>query len=322
MPTDTALAPSARARPFARLSPALVLGLVFGTLLLALLAYYQRGVRLRHGSVLLGAGVMLVFAGAVALRHRSWAPARAMVYDWLPIILAVSIYENLHDLTVVIRPQVVDPQLAALDEWIFGVQPTLWLEGIARPWLTDYLSLCYTTYFFIPPLLAGLLYVRGEVGRFREFQLIVLLAFYAGFAGYVAVPAVGPRYELIAAYGGKLSGLYYSWSDSVMTNLAAVARDCFPSLHTAISTIWLISAFRLRALLPARRVVLPVLVVITVSLWFSTVYLRYHWVVDVFAGWVLAFGADRVGRWVHAWWYRDEAAPALAGGRLEAGPQA
>jgi membrane-associated phospholipid phosphatase len=56
----------------------------------------------------------------------------------------------------------------------------------------------------------------------------------------------------------------------------------FPSLHVGLSSLVLWYGYRL-----SRRwfwiLLLPV-----VANWVSTVYLRYHYLVDVFAGWVVA----------------------------------
>jgi len=54
-----------------------------------------------------------------------------------------------------IRPDTVDLALARADAWLFGVQPTLWLQDHLHPLLTDYLALSYMTYFVFPPILAG-----------------------------------------------------------------------------------------------------------------------------------------------------------------------
>jgi membrane-associated phospholipid phosphatase len=64
----------------------------------------------------------------------------------------------------------------------------------------------------------------------------------------------------------------------------ACPRDCFPSGHTEIPllTLWLARRYRRKLFL----VYLP----ITAAMIFSTVYLRFHYVVDVLAGAALAGG--------------------------------
>src|SRR5262245_5931089 len=48
-------------------------------------------------------------------------PALMVMRDFLPFLLALVLYETLHDLTAVVRPNIVDGALAALDRSLFGV---------------------------------------------------------------------------------------------------------------------------------------------------------------------------------------------------------
>jgi membrane-associated phospholipid phosphatase len=86
--------------------------------------------------------------------------------------------------------------------------------------------------------------------------------------------------------------------------LEGVQRDAFPSGHTAIAIVVLAMAARYQ-----RRLFYPLLV-ITVSLMISTIYLRYHYVIDVIAGVLLAVLCLGVTFWL----YREpgERSPALA----------
>jgi membrane-associated phospholipid phosphatase len=67
-----------------------------------------------------------------------------------------------------------------------------------------------------------------------------------------------------------------------------IHRDCFPSLHTAVSTLTSLWAWRTRRLHRLGSVVATIYLPLNAALWFATVYLRYHWVVDLLAGWLLA----------------------------------
>lgn len=225
-------------------------------------------------------------------------------HHWLPFSLCSLIYENLHDLTCLIRRETYDSALMAFDQWLFGVQPTLWLERhLATPWLTDCMVLAYGTYFFLPAALLLVAYRRGDQRRFRTLSVAVLLVFLLGFLSYVLIPAVGPRYWLRGAYAQPvLSGrLFPGNASEIFGSLEAVQRDCFPSLHTALSGISLVYAWQWRELLPGRRLWLATYAILVVSVWASTIYLRQHWVADVMAGWLLvglvAVLAPRIAAW-------------------------
>lgn len=251
-------------------------------------------------------------AGGRLAADAPWtAPAR-IVSDWLPVVLCILVYENLHDVVKLIHPETFDRQLAAIDAWIFGVQPTLWLQRIAAPWLTELLSVAYASYFVTPAVLGGLLYASGRTSEFRTFMLVVIVTMYLGFLGYVLVPAVGPIYFLEGRYDAPthLTGLYFHrTAEAVMNDLRAINRDCFPSLHTAISTLASLWAWRTRRLHRFGRLVAGIYLPLNAALWFATVYLRYHWVIDLVAGWVLAAAVAWAVPPLARLWYAQRAAP-------------
>lgn len=272
-----------------------------------------RGFSVRTSFIAMGVLVVLaflsrgraLFRGPEARRDATRAAFR-VIREWLPFVLCVLVYENLHDATNVVRPDLMDEPLAAADQAIFGVQPTIWLEQhVTTPLFTDYLLFCYSGFFFFPPgVLLGLLYLRGQEFAFRTVAFTILACFCLGFVGYITVPAIGPRFVLREAYQNPVLGgiLLGNNATEIFVPYEQVMRDCFPSLHTAISTASLFSYWRFRHLVPRGPVLFWVLVPFIVSLWFSTVYLRQHWVVDVFAGWALAaFVLWLAPRAVRAW---------------------
>src|SRR5262249_15229223 len=118
---------------------------------------------------------------------------------------------------------------------------------------------------------------------FRTVALSVLAAFYLGLVGYLLVPARSPR--LCYAYDVPLRGVFglYEASSWAWDSLQAVTYDAFPSLHTAISSIALVWAWRL---LPRTWfwTYLPFVILLQIS----TLYLRQHYFVDLVGGWALA----------------------------------
>jgi membrane-associated phospholipid phosphatase len=284
-----------------RLGPDLICLVAFSSLLAALMGIYGGHLTFLQSSIVLPTVILaiLVVAGWLARSGRT----AAVVRDWSPLILLVWVYENFHDLTDLIRPHVVDGTLRRLDEAIWSIEPTLALERITRPWLTEYMTLAYALYFAYPAIVLATLYARGEFVRFREFGLALSLGFYLGLLGYMTVPAIGPRYFMAHEFTVPLDGLWLTARAAAAWNaIESVKRDCFPSLHTALTTISLVYMVRLRW----RRLALACGPLI-VSLWVSTVYLRYHWFVDVVAGFALAALCTTVAPAIVRWYYREAA---------------
>jgi membrane-associated phospholipid phosphatase len=73
-------------------------------------------------------------------------------------------------------------------------------------------------------------------------------------------------------------------------------RDCMPSGHTEIVLIVLYLSHRYE------RILFYLFFPIICGLILSTVYLRYHYVIDLFAGSALAIGCMIIGPHLYRWW--------------------
>ena len=102
-------------------------------------------------------------------------------------------YETLHDLTPLIRHDVVDDALIAIDRRAASASTSRsgWAAS-ARRWLTRIMVFCYLSYFFAPAILAALIYWSDRRQLFRDFLVSLCVTTLLGYTGYLLVPAVGP----------------------------------------------------------------------------------------------------------------------------------
>jgi membrane-associated phospholipid phosphatase len=206
-----------------------------------------------------------------------------LVRGWYPLVMVPLVFKELEHLVPRVHSRDFDWELAAIDFRVFGVHPTIWLERITVPWLTELLQLSYVTYYFLP-LAIGIPLWRS--GRYREYHLLLfalVITFFLSYFGYLSVPAIGPRFILNDQQSFPLEGLFlYAPIRSTLDWAEGITRDCFPSGHTAIA---LLVVYYSRRFTP--RLFWWILPVVS-ALVFSTVYLRYHYVIDVVAGALLA----------------------------------
>jgi len=202
---------------------------------------------------------------------------------WNPMIIVPLNFMELHYLVHTVRPQDMDALLIKIDYFLFGVHPTVWLERITFPALTEYLQIIYSTFYFIPLVLALLLYFKNRMEEFDFFALIIVYGFYLSYILYFAVPAIGPRFTLAHLQSEPLRGLFFTeLIRHTLNTLENIQRDCFPSGHTAMTFLTMFYARRFH------KKYFYILLVIGTSLIFSTVYLRYHYVIDVIGGLAMA----------------------------------
>jgi membrane-associated phospholipid phosphatase len=202
------------------------------------------------------------------------------------VALVLVLFNSVGELIAALRLPLVDHQLIRIDALLFGVHPTVWMERFINPVLTALLQFAYISYYFMPIALGVTLIVHGRTDDFEKALFGILLCFYVSYVGYILFPAVGPRFTLSGHQTtGLQAGPFITLIQETLNILEKNKTDAFPSGHTAIALVSLFYAWRMREKL------LALLLVPAVSgLIISTVYLRYHYVIDVIAGVALAAG--------------------------------
>ncbi len=229
---------------------------------------------------LMAAGVLIVMAAA--RREDRLPPALRVLVNFYPIAFVPILYENLGPLIAAARPRARDDLLIAADRWLFHADPTIELQRFVSPVLTDFFFVAYLTYYFIAIALGVVLWRRSRPAA-RRFIFTLTLAYVVSYAGYFALPALGPRVALASRHAVPLTTTGVSLAiSSTLDELEKTKFDVFPSGHTMIAVVVLLAAFQ-RA-----RDAFWWLLPIAVCLVLSTVYCRYHYVVDVIAGALLA----------------------------------
>jgi membrane-associated phospholipid phosphatase len=205
--------------------------------------------------------------------------------DWYLLPILIIIYLQLRIVIPLVHPHDADTVLIAIDRWIFfGHDPTVLLEPFLFRPVVEILQVVYASFYFLPLSLCVVLYLQQRKAVFHTVVSAIIIAFYVSYIGYFAVPAIGPQHTLAHLQNVELSGVWSFGCVRGMLNYASgIARDCFPSGHTMISLVTVFLALRYE------KKFAPVGLLWATALIFSTVYLRYHYVIDVLAGTLLAF---------------------------------
>jgi hypothetical protein len=197
----------------------------------------------------------------------------------------------------------LDPEFRLLDErllgWLFpGGEVAVWLDRHAwfgpATWtgkaLTEVFQLFYFSYYFWGYLLLIWLMVRvfrsvsalgadGLAARFRSLQDFLCAwagAYFLNFICYILFPVIGPKFFSPQTFVNPVDGFGLArMIQDFIVSQQAVQEDCFPSGHTALS--WVTGFAALRLAPRYARLALPAAMIITGA----TIYLRYHYVVDL-----------------------------------------
>lgn len=221
-----------------------------------------------------------------------------MIYDFIfPTIVVVFTFDSLGRLIPYINPVTYDELLIKLDYIIFNAHPTVALERFTTPIVTELLQLAYTSYYFLPIILGVALKVKGKKTQFDRGIFLVILCFFLSFIGYILVPAIGPRFTINHLQSTELHGIFLrDIIDSTLNALEGKKMDAFPSGHTAVTLVVLYLAYKFQ------RVIFWIFLPLVLALLVSTVYLRYHYVVDIIAGILLFALTIYIGEKYYNYW--------------------
>jgi hypothetical protein len=211
----------------------------------------------------------------------------APILDWIPLVGLFAVYENLkhmHANTITewlgILPK--DALMAAIDKFLFGAELPLKLQSLSPRW---FLSVMWFFYFWVyycgPTLLLGWIYFRlRDKELFARLRHLLIIAFLGGYILYILVPVAGPIFTI----GDQFSfPIVTHRAIKTLTFSYRYNWDCFPSLHTAIP--WLLTIAVWRSIPLTGRLIC---MLSSVGVTASTVFLRFHYGIDLIAGFIWA----------------------------------
>jgi membrane-associated phospholipid phosphatase len=225
------------------------------------------------------------------LRQACWGVFR----DWFPLLIILLMYYSMWGrATLLLFSRDRDMMLLNWDKWLFGMEPTIYLQRIISPPLTAWMEFSYTFHLYVMPIVGAFIYLLRPRSRFREMMCGLVVISFIGVLGYMIVPAIGPMYTLHSLYTAPLASSLAAFNRPIQfIDFARVRRDCFPSLHVGISFLIWLYAWRNSKLLFA------ILCPFILSCWLSTVYLRFHYAVDCLAGLALAPFCFLLANWLY-----------------------
>jgi membrane-associated phospholipid phosphatase len=196
----------------------------------------------------------------------------------------------------------LDGRVLSLQARILGVQPTLWLEGFVRPWLTEWMMFAYVVYIPLYPLVCLAVY-RGHGKRALEECLLALgLANVACDFGFILFPVAGPTAFMGHAYTVPLHGWVFTAVGEFIRSDLHYVGGSLPSPHAAAATVMWVMAWRY-----SRRLAW-VLTPVVLTLYVATFYLRFHYLTDTVVGIATAAGALAATPPLMRCWERSSAA--------------
>jgi membrane-associated phospholipid phosphatase len=217
-----------------------------------------------------------------------------------------------------------DPIFLAMDRWIFGFQPSLvFMHKLPYLWVSETLYFAYFCYYLMIPVIGLALYFRDRE-TFVRYLTVVSVVFYCCYLTYIFFPVIGPRavvkdipdftqdvsvyreaYDL-STPDSIQGGVFFGIMGYIYDNVEKSGGAAFPSSHVAVALATLFFSWQFLKRIRWVHLVFVLLLMV------ATVYCRYHYVVDVFAGVLTALVLVPIGDKLYATFDRTRQEKPLA----------
>lgn len=222
----------------------------------------------------------------------------------IPFIFLV--YTNVRVIIDVIFVNDFDYYLINIDKFILGNHIGEILKPLTNPVFTEYLQISYFMFFLMPIMHIIELSRKNNHNDFDKLTRNIIFGFLFSYFLYLFIPAIGPRFTIyeFSRLNIELPGIFFTDIIREIVNVGGgipkgslipeidVNRDCMPSGHTMMTIINMYFGFKFQSKLRW------FFYIIGLSLIFSTLYLRYHYLIDVIAGLVFAFISIKLEKFI------------------------
>jgi len=202
---------------------------------------------------------------------RTFYPAIGLAFAWT----------ELNSLVTMILPYWANNFVVGLDKALFGVHPTVWVQNIFRPWLTELMNFFYAFYYSFIPIGAFSLYFRNRKQETLDFLFLVFFTYCTVFLIFLFFPAEGPWVILKSLHTVKPQGGFFLKLNQFIQGQGSIRGGCFPSSHVAAAFTLLWATFRYQWRLGL------FLTPFVFGMAAATVYCQYHHAVDALSGMLL-----------------------------------
>src|SRR6201996_100254 len=294
-----------------------------------------------------------LIAASIGRGHKVFTVVR----DWLPFALVLVLYDLSRGAADMLGAPTLWHFQPQADRWLFfGTVPTVWLQERIKmpqpPWWEVIISGIYMSFFVLPYVVAGVLWLRNRSDWAAFARRFVALSFVA-LVVYIVSPAAPPwaaarctaadvasgpssphcmfRSPARVPNGGLLGAMHRSQPRGPLF-IERISTRGWGTLHlqsagalltTGQASVNLVAAIpSLHAAVTAmisiflwRRVKTrwrPLLVVYPLAMAFVLVYSAEHFVIDILLGWALAAIISLTSDLLDSWWSRRRASRSVA----------
>lgn len=214
------------------------------------------------------------------------------LFNWSPLLFLPILHQQTALTTTAISNNTWDQQLIAIEKkYAAFVMNFHDKNRMNHTLISEYLHLCYLSFFVLIYGIPLYFYLHHDILSFHESMFSILFVIFSCFLTHALIPVHGPRLIFEKINDHRRHGLFFRLTHKVLTE-GATAGTAFPSGHTAVACMAILITYHLKT--PLFYCILPV----SLGLIISTVYGRFHYLIDVIFGMLYAIIAFFITKFI------------------------
>ena len=205
-------------------------------------------------------------------------PLLNTLFNWSPLLFLPLLHQETALTTTALREHTFDKQLLAFEAKYFSsIMNFHHKNHMSYTLVSEYLHMCYLSFFVLIYGIPLYFYLRQDIASFHESMFAILFVIFSCFFTHALIPVHGPRMIYKKINDHRSHGFFFRFTHKVLTE-GSTAGTAFPSGHTAVACMALLITWHLQT--PLFYFIVPM----SLGLIISTVYGRFHYVIDVMFG--------------------------------------
>jgi len=208
-------------------------------------------------------------------RNSNWIN---FIHLFYPILMLSYFYGETSLINHFIFSKNLDPIIYSWEEVLFGFQPSIEFSiKFPQYWFSELLHFGYFSYYLLTIGVSITFYILRPALA-EKVIFIIVTSFYIYYIVFIIFPVVGPQYYFIFPLNEVVDTGIFSRLVELIQYYGEHPTGAFPSSHVGMVVIFLYLSYgNIRWLF---WVIIPLFILILLA----TVFIKAHYVVDVFAG--------------------------------------
>ena len=238
-----------------------------------------------HGNIesfwqLMGARLLIIVVLAqIIILHKTtnslWVKNLHLLF---PLFLMGYLYGETHYMNNGVFITNLDPYFMEMDQFIFGMQPSILFSKKYNNWLfSELMYMGYISYYFQVIVITIYTYIK-EKSKLNQTIFIIFNSFLIYYLVYAVLPVVGPQFHLNGVDAIPSQSGFFSEFMQLINHNFEKPTGAFPSSHVGMTLMFSYIALKYS------RKLFYIFIPFTILIMFATVYIKAHYAVDILAG--------------------------------------